>query len=257
MKIVIIGSGNLATQLALALKDANQEIVQIFSRTQAHAQALAEQIGCPYTTSVDAILRDADVYIFSVKDDALSTLAAAVCNSRQQALFLHTAGSMPMNLFKGHALQYGVLYPMQTFSKNRRVNFREIPCFIEASSPSALAIIRTLAESISDHVVDCDSEKRKKMHLAAVLACNLTNHCYRLAERVLEAEQIDFRLFLPLIEETARKVRTLSPKDAQTGPMVRYDQNVMQMQMAMLPDDRTREIYRLMAESIHDDATTL
>ena len=257
MKIVIIGSGNLATQLSLALKDAGQEIVQIFSRTEAHAQVLAEQIGCPYTTSVDAILCDADIYILSVKDDALSMLVSAVCHSRQQGLFLHTAGSMPMDLFKGHALQYGVLYPMQTFSKTRRVNFREIPCFIEASSPSALAIIRTLAESISDHVVDCDSEKRKKMHLAAVLACNLTNHCYRLAERVLEAEQIDFRLFLPLIEETARKVRTLSPKDAQTGPMVRYDQNVMQMQMAMLPDDRTREIYRLMAESIHDDATTL
>jgi len=253
----MIGSGNLATQLSLALKDAGQEIVQIFSRTEAHAQVLAEQIGCPYTTSVDAILRDADIYILSVKDDALSMLVSAVCHSRQQGLFLHTAGSMPMDVFKGHALQYGVLYPMQTFSKNRRVNFREIPSFIEASSPSALATIRTLAESISDHVVDCDSEKRKKMHLAAVLACNLTNHCYRLAERVLEAEQIDFRLFLPLIEETARKVRTLSPKDAQTGPMVRYDQNVMQMQMAMLPDDRTREIYRLMAESIHDDATTL
>ena len=236
----MIGSGNLATQLSLALKDAGQEIVQIFSRTATHAQLLAEQIGCPYTTSVDAILRDADIFILSVKDDALSTLAAAVCNSRQQALFLHTAGSMPMDLFKGHALQYGVLYPMQTFSKTRRVNFREIPCFIEASSAESLATIRLLSESISD-----------------VLACNLTNHCYRLAERVLEAEQIDFRLFLPLIEETARKVRTLSPKDAQTGPMVRYDQNVMQMQMAMLPDDRTREIYRLMAESIHDDATTL
>ena len=234
----MIGSGNLATQLSLALKDAGQEIVQIFSRTATHAQLLAEQIGCPYTTSVDAILRDADIFILSVKDDALSTLAAAVCNSRQQALFLHTAGSMPMDLFKGHALQYGVLYPMQTFSKTRRVNFREIPCFIEASSAESLATIRLLSESI-------------------VLACNLTNHCYRLAERVLEAEQIDFRLFLPLIEETARKVRTLSPKDAQTGPMVRYDQNVMQMQMAMLPDDRTREIYRLMAESIHDDATTL
>ena len=172
---------------------------------------------------------------------------------------------MPMDVFKSHALQYGVLYPMQTFSKNRRVSFREIPCFIEASSPEALATVRALAASISDHVVDCDSEKRKKMHLAAVLACNLTNHCYRLAERVLEAEQIgvleaeqiDFRLFLPLIEETARKVKTLSPKEAQTGPMVRYDQNVMQMQMAMLPDARTREIYRLMAESIHDDSATL
>ena len=253
MKIVIIGSGNLATQLSLAFKDAGQEIVQIFSRTQAHAQALAEQIGCPYTTSVDAILRDADVYIFSVKDDALSALAAAVCATRQQGLFLHTAGSMPMDLFKGHASQYGVLYPMQTFSKTRRVNFREIPCFIEGSSAQALATIRLLSECISDHVVPCDSEKRKKLHLAAVLACNLTNHCYRLAERVLEAEQIDFRLFLPLIEETARKVTILSPREAQTGPMVRYDQHVMDMQMAMLPDARTREIYRLMAESIHED----
>jgi len=253
MRIVMIGSGNLATQLSLALTDAGQEIVQIFSRTQAHAQTLAEQIGCPYTTSVDAILRDADVYILSVKDDALSALAAAVCGARQQALFIHTAGSMPMDLFKGHATQYGVLYPMQTFSKTRRVNFREIPCFIEASSAEALATIRQLSESISEHVVDCDSEKRKKMHLAAVLACNLTNHCYRLAERVLEAEQIDFHLFLPLIEETARKVTMMSPREAQTGPMVRYDQNVMAMQMSMLSDARTREIYRLMAESIHED----
>ena len=112
MKIVIIGSGNLATQLALALKDANQEIVQIFSRTSAHAQELADKIGCPYTTSVDAILRDADIYILSVKDDALAALAANLCAARTDALFLHTAGSMPMNLFKGHALQYGVLYPM-------------------------------------------------------------------------------------------------------------------------------------------------
>ena len=257
MKIVIIGSGNLATQLSLALKDAGKAIVQIYSRTEAHAIELAEKIGCAYTASLDDILTDADIYILAVKDDALATLAATVCVSRPNAIFLHTAGSMPMAVFKAHASQYGVLYPMQTFSKNRRVDFREIPCFIEASCPHALDTIRSLAESISDYVVDCDSEKRKKMHLAAVLACNLTNHCYRLAERVLESEQIDFRLFLPLIEETAHKVKTLSPKDAQTGPMVRYDQNVMNMHMAMLPDDRTREIYRLMAESIHEDIVTL
>ena len=253
MRIVIIGSGNLATNLSLALKDAGQEIVQIFSRTEAHAKELADKVGCPYTSSIDAILSDADVYILSVKDDALLRLIPTICDSRKNGLFLHTAGSVPMNLFEGSASQYGVLYPMQTFSKNRRVDFREIPCFIEASSAQTLAVVRSLAERISDHVVECDSEKRKKMHLAAVLACNLTNHCYRLAERVLEAEQIDFSLFLPLIEETARKVKTLSPKEAQTGPMVRYDQGVMRMQMEMLPDDRTREIYRLMAESIHED----
>jgi predicted short-subunit dehydrogenase-like oxidoreductase (DUF2520 family) len=253
MKIVIIGSGNLATNLSLALEDAGQDIVQIFSRTEAHAKELADKVGCSYTSSPDAVLSDADVYILSVKDDALLRLIPTICSSCKNGLFLHTAGSVPMSLFEGSASQYGVLYPMQTFSKNRRVDFCEIPCFIEASSPQTLSIVRSLAECISDHVVVCDSEKRKKLHLAAVLACNLTNHCYRLAERVLEAEQIDFSLFLPLIEETARKVKTLSPKEAQTGPMVRYDQGVMRMQMEMLPDDRTREIYRLMAESIHED----
>lgn len=253
MKIVFIGSGNLATNLSLALKEAGHDIVQIFSRTEEHANELADKINCDYTTCVDDILRDADIYILSVKDDALCGLVETICPQRQNGLFLHTAGSMPMDVFKGHAAHYGVLYPMQTFSKSRRVDFREIPCFVEACDARTLAVIRSLSESISDHVVDCDSEKRKKMHLAAVLACNLTNHCYRLAERVLEVEHIDFNLFLPLIEETARKVKTMSPKDAQTGPMVRYDQNVMDMQMAMLPDARTREIYRLMAESIHED----
>ena len=93
------------------------------------------------------------------------------------------------------------------------------------------------------------------MHLAAVFACNLTNHCYRLAERMLEAEQINFNLFLPLIDETAKKVAEMSPKDAQTGPMVRYDVEVMNRQLALIPDDLTRQIYRLMAESIHLDST--
>ena len=253
MKIVIIGSGNLATQLSLAFKAVGKDVVQVYSRTEEHAKELADKIGCKFTAHVEDICQDADVYIFSVKDDALSSLVASICHKRPNGLFLHTAGSMPMDIFKGHASRYGVFYPMQTFSKNRMVDFREIPCFVEGSDEEVLAEIRLMAASISDHVVDCDSEKRKKMHLAAVLACNLTNHCYRLAERLLESEQIDFQLFLPLIEETARKVKDMSPKDAQTGPMVRYDQNVMQMQMSMLTDERTREIYRLMAESIHED----
>ena len=253
MKIVIIGSGNLATQLSLAFKAVGKDVVQVFSRTEEHAKELADKIGCNYTTLTEDIRQDADVYIFSVKDDALSGLVASICHKRPNGLFLHTAGSMPMAIFKCHATRYGVLYPMQTFSKTRNVNFREIPCFIEGSDEEVLSEIRLMAASISDYVVDCDSEKRKKMHLAAVLACNLTNHCYRLAERLLESEQIDFQLFFPLIEETARKVKDMSPKDAQTGPMVRYDQNVMQMQMSMLSDERTREIYRLMAESIHED----
>jgi predicted short-subunit dehydrogenase-like oxidoreductase (DUF2520 family) len=254
MKIAFIGSGNLATHLSLALKAAGEEIIQVYSRTDAHAKELADKLGCIHTTNLDKIYLNADVYILSVKDDAISQIADSICHKCPHALFVHTAGSVLMDIFKGKANHYGVLYPMQTFSKARKVDFRPIPCFIEASSKEDIAIIRSLAESISDHVVDCDSEKRKKLHLAAVFACNLTNHCYRLAERVLQEEDIDWKLYLPLIDETAKKVSEMSPKDAQTGPMVRYDVNVMNRQLALIPDERTRQIYRLMAESIHEDS---
>lgn len=254
MRIVFIGSGNLATHLSLALKAVGEDITQVFSRTEEHAKELAKKLGCSYTFRIDEIEKNADIYIFSVKDDAINGIAAAVCKNASDAVFIHTAGSVPMDVFKGHAQHYGVLYPMQTFSKARRVDFRPIPCFIEGSDEKTLDQIRHLAESISDQVELANSEKRRKLHLAAVLACNLTNHCYRLAERVLIEEQIDFRLYLPLIDETAKKVSEMSPRDAQTGPMVRYDVNVMNRQIELLPDERTRQIYRLMAESIHEDS---
>ena len=254
MNIVIIGAGNLATQLSLALKEAGQNILQVYSRTESHAQELAEKIGCAYTNCLDEISQKADVYILSVKDDALSGIATSICGYNKDAVFIHTAGSVPMDIFKNHATHYGVLYPMQTFSKNRKVDFRPIPCFLEASDGQTLELLQQLAATISDHVELADSEKRKKLHLAAVFACNLTNHCYRLAERVLQEEDIDWKLFLPLIDETARKVTEMSPKAAQTGPMVRYDTGVMNRQLNLISDERTRQIYRLMAESIHEDS---
>ena len=256
MKIVIIGSGNLATQLSLALSDAGLQIVQVFSKTEEHARELAGKLGCAYTANADEIDGNADVYIISVKDDAISGIATKIGEKARNAIVVHTAGSINMDVLKGNTQHYGVLYPMQTFSKNRRVDFKPIPCFLEASDEETLKTIRQLAESVSDHVVLADSAKRKKIHLAAVLACNFTNHCYRLAEKVLQEEQIDFNLFLPLIDETAKKVSVLSPKHAQTGPMMRWDTGVMNMQIDLLSDERTKQIYRLMAESIHDDATS-
>ena len=255
MKIVIIGSGNLATHLSLALKTAGETITQVFSRTEQHASELAGKLGCSYCDHIDEIDKNADLYILSIKDDAISEIAATICQNRPDAVFIHTAGSVPMDVFKPYARRHGVLYPMQTFSKHRQVDFHPIPCFIEGSDEQTQQLIHALAERISDKVVEADSAKRRKLHLAAVMACNLTNHCYRLAERVLQEEQIDWQLFLPLIDETARKVSEMSPKDAQTGPMVRYDVNVMNRQIELLPDERTRQIYRLMAESIHEDSS--
>ena len=268
-KIVFLGSGNLATHLSLALKAAGEEIIQIFSRTQENAQALADKLHCASCTSINDIRTDADVYIFSVKDDALPSLIEQLAVKFSGSLstgeggvpiFLHTAGSVPMSVFPETmhyelcTMNYGVLYPMQTFSKDRSVNFREIPCFIEASDNNTLGAIKTLASKISDHVLEMSSEKRRKLHLAAVFACNMTNHCYRLAEKVLEEEGIDFSLYLPLIQETANKVKELSPRQAQTGPMVRYDKKIMDAQIALINDERTRQIYRLMADSIHEDS---
>ena len=253
-KIVFLGSGNLATNLSLALKAAGEEIIQIFSRTKENAQALADKLHCASCTSINDIRTDADVYIFSVKDDALPSLIEQLAVKLSGSLstgeggvpiFLHTAGSVPMSVFPETmhyelcTMNYGVLYPMQTFSKDRSVNFREIPCFVEASDNNTLEEIKTLASKISDHVLEMSSEKRRKLHLAAVFACNMTNHCYRLAEKVLEEEGIDFSLYLPLIQETANKVKELSPRQAQTGPMVRYDKKIMDAQIALINDERT------------------
>lgn len=261
MKIVFIGSGNVATHLSMALQRSGNDIIQVFSKTISNAQTLAEKISgisendCLATNCLSDICPDADTYIFSIKDDALKDTAVSIGNimDSRNPLFIHTAGSVPMDVFKGIAKRYGVLYPMQTFSKTRQVDFSSIPCFIEASDKTTLDIINDLASSISSRVEEASSEKRKKMHLAAVFACNLTNHCYRLAERIVNAEGFDFNLFQPLIEETARKVGEMSPRDAQTGPMVRGDKTIMSAQIQLISDDLTRQIYSLMAESIYRD----
>ena len=253
-ELVILGSGNLATQLSMALKSAGWSVRQVYSPTMEHAQELAEKLDCKYTSDISGKYANADAYIVSVKDDAVESVAARLKDHiNPNATIIHTAGSVPMKALHNHFCNCGVLYPMQSFSKSRKVNFKEIHCFLEASCNKAMTLIRQLAESISDNIHCADSETRKRIHLAAVLASNLANHCYRLGERVLEETGIDFNILLPLIQETARKVTEMSPREAQTGPMVRYDTGVMSRQIELLHDERTRQIYRLMAESIHDD----
>ena len=157
-----------------------------------------------------------------------------------------------MSVFQNVARHYGVLYPMQTFSKDRQVDFARIPFFIEGSDRRALEVSRTLASSVSKHVQDLSTEARRHLHLAAVFACNFVNHCYQLSAEVLDKYHLPFDIMLPLIDETAEKVHSLSPIEAQTGPAIRYDENVMQAQLQLLADaPRLAEIYALMSKSIH------
>ena len=249
-KVTLIGSGNLATRLSLSMSATGQfAFQQVYSHTPAHASDLANRLQCTWTTDAKAIRPGADLYIFALKDTALENIAAQV--PANNGLWIHTAGSMPMEVFRPYASRYGVLYPLQTFSKQREVNFRQISLFLESNSTESAALLQEVASLLSDNVRFLSSEKRKNLHLAAVFACNFTNHLYALAGEILEEAGIPFDVLLPLIDETAAKVHDLSPRRAQTGPAVRYDENVIGKQLAMLTDAQTREIYRLLSQSIH------
>ena len=272
MKIVLIGAGNLATHLGKALHAAGHDMVQVFSRTMQSAETLASLLDAEPLTDIAQVRDDADVYIFSVKDSALIQLVAQLCRHEADGLgedgavnalrkakkgehervFLHTAGSMPMSVFKGMAQHYGVLYPMQTFSKQREVDFSIIPCFVEANDEFAQKQIEGLAREISGRVYQLSSEDRKYLHLSAVFACNFANHCYAISQELLEEHGIPFDVMLPLINETAAKVHEMKPKDAQTGPAVRYDENVIGKQSKLLENHpHFKKVYDSMSKSIH------
>ena len=240
MQVVLIGAGRLATQLGLALRRSGHDVTAVYSRTMESAETLAGKIGCRAVNAPLQLPQEADVFIIAVKDAAL------------RQLFVHTAGSMSIELLQGHARRYGVFYPMQSFSKERQVDFSEIPLFIEASDSASLAVIKTLAMSLSHKVYELSSDERKYLHLAAVFACNFANHCYALSSKILEQHGMPFSVMLPLIDETARKVHQLHPIEAQTGPAVRFDENVINMQRELLAGQpEMQQLYQLFSESIH------
>jgi len=250
MVITLIGAGRLATQTGKALMAAGHRIAQVYSRTIESASTLAQLLDSQPTCNIADIRDGADIYLLALKDSVLEEVAERLAKHLDHPLLVHTAGSMPLQLFQGKTSRYGVFYPMQTFSKERNVNFREIHCFIEANDEPTLQTIREMASSISDHVQPLASSERRQLHLAAVFACNFANHCYTLADQLLSEGGVDFSAMLPLIDETARKVHQLSPIEAQTGPAVRYDENVIAAQSQLL-QGLPKEIYQLMSQSIH------
>jgi len=255
MRIVLIGAGRLATNLGLSLLRAGHEIVCVYSRTMASAKTLSERIGGQPVDKAEDLPMGADAYIISIKDSALAGMIPAVTKGRESQVFMHTAGSMPMEMFKGMAHHYGVFYPMQSFSKERLVDFAEIPTFIEANDAKAMGVIRLLAESVSERVRELSSDDRQYLHLAAVFACNFTNHCYAMAAEILEEHGMGFDVMLPLIDETARKVHQLHPLQAQTGPAVRYDENVIRHQAQLLQSHPVmKDLYERMSLHIHRKA---
>lgn len=253
MKVVFIGSGNLATHLSLAMKGAGVEVVQVYSQTESHASLLANKLSCSYTTKPESIVVDADIYIFSVKDSALLDLIHKI--PQNKGLWLHTAGSVPMGVFEGYNDRYGVLYPLQTFSKNRDIDFSIVPVFIESNSAVDEAYLLSFAGKLTRQVISLSSEKRKHLHLAAVWACNFTNHMYLMASKILQEQSLSEAFLLPLIDETAAKVHQLSAREAQTGPAIRYDENIIEKHIELLSDPNMKELYRLISRNIYKESS--
>jgi predicted short-subunit dehydrogenase-like oxidoreductase (DUF2520 family) len=234
MKIVVIGTGRLATNLVPALLKAGHEALMVNSRT------------------LEDLPSEADAFILSVKDDALAQVVSRAVKGREDQVFFHTAGSMPLTVFEGKARHYGVFYPMQSFSKERQVDFADIPLFLEGNDQQTMRVAHNLADSLSRQVYELTTDERRYLHLAAVFACNFANHCYALSAKVLEQHGLPFDVMLPLIDETALKAHVMHPRDGQTGPAIRWDENVLSAQKALLASEPDmQQIYELMSNSIH------
>lgn len=245
-RVVMLGSGNVATSLALSLKD-KYEVVQIYSHTLDNALLLTQQVNCEAIDDLKKLAKDADVYIISVKDDAIASVIDAA--PRNGALWLHTSGATPISVFEGKQKRFGVLYPMQSFSKSRIVDMNEVHIFIEGNSEEVTQEICDFASSISNNVHKATSQERQQLHVAAVFACNFANHMFTLSSEVLEEAGLPFDAMLPLIKTTVEKLENMSPAESQTGPAARGDIKIIEKHLSSLDGDK-REIYKMLSLSI-------
>ncbi len=249
---VIIGAGNLATQLALSMLENGIEIKQVFSRTIQSAKELAQKLNTGFTCDLSKIFPDADIYIIAVKDSAIQEVLENI-TLKEDCLIVHTAGSIPMQIIDGFTSNYGVFYPLQTFSKSRKVDFSAIPICIEANHPGNLMKLQDLAVKLSKTVRQITSEERKTLHMAAVFTNNFVNHFYAVGANILQDKHLSFDLLKPLILETAEKIQSLHPIEAQTGPAKRKDQSIINAQLKMLEDKpEFQKIYSFVTESIYE-----
>lgn len=249
MDIVIIGSGNVASVLGRKFREAGHKILQVYSRNASAASKLAYEWDTDSTNYISLINKNADLYIIAVPDNAIATLAAELRFPGK--IVVHTAASVPKEILSAISAQYGVFYPLQSLTKEMNL-LPEIPIFFEGSDEITSKKLEALARSISpDNITEAGEEARLKLHVAAVVVNNFVNHLYVLAEEYCKREGLDFRQLIPLINETAFKVKDKSPSECQTGPAIRHDSDTIHKHLELLKNHpRLKNIYILMTESI-------
>ena len=248
--IALIGSGNVAHWLAQKLRQSSEfPIAQVYSRNVEHAQALASKVGAQAIDDLSKLNPNCEMYLFSIKDDAYSAILPALPFKLPVAI--HTAGSVSQNVFQGYAENYGVLYPLQTFTKSENMEKMTVPLCIEDNALGERKCrVGRLARELSDKLYDISEEQRGVLHLAAVFACNFSNAMANMADDILKADNLDFQMLLPLMRQTLDKLQWMSPAMAQTGPAARKDAAVMEKHLQMLPSEEMKTIYRQISNYI-------
>jgi len=249
MKIFLIGSGNVATQLGKAFKRCGHKIVFVYSPTISHASKLGKELKTRFGKMPDAVSEFlADVYIIAVKDDAISEVVKKLPNLKN-SLVIHTSGATDISVLKKKFKNCGVLWQVQTLKARTQMDFRKVPMVIEASNPSAEKKLRQLANDLSRKVYLLNSHQRRVLHVGAVWVNNFPNHLYYLAESLLKKHDLPFELFGPLILSTAESGMK-NPMASQTGPAKRNDKKTMNAHLKLLPDKNYRELYKRISKSI-------
>jgi len=249
ISVSILGYGNVASHLVKAFEVSTAvNLVQVYTRNQISNK----DFNAPHITDLNQLL-PAKIYIIAIPDDTISTFSKQL--DFKNALIVHTSGSVSIKALKCKSRK-GVFYPLQSFSKNKSINFKEIPIAIEANNKRDLNLLKDLAKSLSSLVYEIDSHQRKQIHVAAVFVNNFVNYMYTIGEDLCKSNNIDFNILNPLISETALKVKNLPPKEAQTGPAKRFDQKTIKNHLNILPKEY-QEIYTLLTNSIQKNVEKL
>lgn len=252
IRITIIGSGNVAQHLIKAFSASSLvEIVQAFSRKKEALTSLLE----PEKIVTDfSALKEADLYIISVSDNAIAEVSSQLPFDNR--LVVHTSGTTSIDVLDSKNRK-GVFYPLQTFSKNKAVDFSIIPVCLETENQDDYKILEETAKSISNAVFAISSEQRKALHVAAVFVNNFTNHLYQIGQEICEEHQVPFEVLKPLIQETAEKIQTLNPSDAQTGPAKRHDSLTTGAHLDFITNENQKNIYKILTQSIQQNGKKL
>jgi predicted short-subunit dehydrogenase-like oxidoreductase (DUF2520 family) len=252
--VSFIGSGNLAWHLAPALDNTGYAVREVYSKNPNHAEALTERLyQAELKATLDFSTSDSKVFIIAVSDDSISDIAREIILP-EDAILIHTSGSQPLTELQYAATQHlGVFYPLQTFSKSKKIDFKDIPIFIESYTEEAEKELMQMAKSISKEVRKIGSEERKALHISAVFASNFSNHMLTIAKDIMQQNNLDYDWLKPLITETINKGLSMGPDNSQTGPAMRGDLNILDSHLEFLQgNDSLAEIYKVVSQHIID-----